>query len=109
MKLKAINPQTTEQRTIMKLLLSYADAEKKDLYGVVCHARKRSNLLTIYDQGRLLGCLLIYSHKEYLSACCLLKDTGGANMEYKADVEKALKSRYPEYTIDLDVKSYPVS
>ncbi len=109
MKLKTIDPQTIEQRTIMKLLLYYAAAEKRDLYEVVCCARKRSNLLAVYDQGHLLGCLLLDSHKEYLSACCLLKEPIIADEDCKGAIEKALKSRYPEHKMFLAVKAYPIS
>ncbi len=109
MTVKTIKPQTAEQRTIMKLLLAYCSAEGKEIYDVFFQARKRSNLLALYDQGQLLGCLLLDAHKKYLVACCLLKDTVFAGEDMKDAIEKVLKTRYPEQTVCLVLKSYPIS
>lgn len=70
MLIKAMEPQTKEQRAIMKLLMAYCSAENKEFYDVFCQARKRSNLLALYDQGQLLGCLLLDFRKKYLIVCC---------------------------------------
>ena len=109
MLIKVMEPQTKEQRTIMKLLLAYCSVEKKEFYDVFCQARKRSNLLALYDQGQLLGCLLLDAHKKHLVACCLLKDSVFTGEDMKDAIEKVLKSRYPEHTICLSMKSYPIS
>ena len=94
---------------IMKLLMAYCSAEKKEFYDVLCQARKRSHMLALYDQGQLLGCLLLDIHKNSLVACCLLKDTVFAGEDMKDAIEKVLKPRYPEHKICLSMKSYPIS
>ncbi len=109
MKIKAIRPQTAEQRTILRLLMAYSSAEKKDFYDVFCQARKRSNLLALYDQGQLLGCLLLETHKNCLAACCLLKDNVITGEDVKETIGNVLKERYPDYTVCLVLKSYPIS
>ncbi len=109
MKLKAINPQTYEQRTIMKLLMAYSSEENKSFYDVFCQARKRSNLMALYDQGKLLGCLLLGAHKNYLMADCLLKDTVFAGEDIEAEIKKMLKLRYPEHAVCLALRSYQIS
>ena len=109
MLIKAMEPQTKEQHTIMKLLMAYCSAEKKEFYDVFFQARKRSNLLALYDQGQLLGCLLLDPHKKYLVVNCLLKDTVFPGEDMKDAIEKVLKPRYPEHTVCLSLKSYPVS
>lgn len=109
MLIKAMEPQTKEQRTIMKLLMAYCSAEKKEFYDVFCQARKRSNLMALYDQGQLLGCLLLDPHKKYLVVYCLLKDTVFAGEDMKDAIEKVLKPRYPEHTVCLSLKAYPIS
>ncbi len=109
MTIKAIKPQTAEQRTIMRLLMAYSTAEKKDFYDVFCQARKLSTLLAVYDRGQLLGCLLLNTHKKYIHACCLMKDTVFSSEDSTDAIEKVLKPRYPEHTICLSMKSYPIS
>lgn len=109
MLIKTMELQTKEQRAIMKLLMAYCSAEKIEFYDVFCQARKRSNVLALYDQGQLLGCLLLDTHKNYLVAICLLKDSFFAGEEMKDAIEKVLKPRYPEHTICLSMKSYPIS
>ena len=109
MLIKAMEPQTKEQRIIMKLLMAYCSAEKKEFYDVFCQARKLSNLLAVYDRGQLLGCLLLNTHKKYIHACCLMKDTVFASEDITGAIEKVLKTRYPEHTVDLDVRTYPIS
>ncbi len=89
--------------------MAYSSDEKKDFYDVFCQARKRSNLMALYDQGQLLGCLLLDAHKNYLVACCLLKNNVFTDEDVKDTVEKVLKNRYPEYTVRLVMKSYPIS
>ena len=66
-------------------------------------------MLALYDQGQLLGCLLLDVHKNSLVACCLLKDTVFAGEDMKDAIEKVLKLRYPEHKICLSMKSYPIS
>ena len=78
-------------------------------YNVFCQARKLSNLLAVYDRGQLLGCLLLNTHKKYIHACCLMKDTVFESEDITGAIEKVLKTRYPEHTVDLDVKTYPIS
>ncbi len=89
--------------------MAYSSSEKKALYDVFCQARKRSNLLTLYDRGQLLGCILLDAHKNCLVARCLLKDTVFAGEAFKEAVEKVLKTRYPDHAVCLDLKAYPIS
>lgn len=101
MELRTIHAQTDEMTTAMKLLHAFASSESVRFYDAVCHARKRPEMLALYDGDAMCGCLFFFNRQSSLVAFCLLCDAMYLGAYYEERIEKLLKSSFPDRSVIL--------
>ena len=108
MLIHAIFPQTEDYRSAINLLRKYSVLEHVDLYEVLCHAKKCSSLIGLYDGDKLCGCICLFPHRYSQEAFCILSDASYAEEEQKKTIESYLTKQYPKHKVFLNVVTLPV-
>lgn len=106
MALNPIVPHSEESHKANRLMQAYAAAEKVDLYSLMLQSRKNAYLLFIHEDNTFCGCVCLFPHRSALSAICLLNKLRFADRKHQDNLLAALKEKFPQYQIYLDIKIY---
>lgn len=106
MDLNPIVPHSKESHEANHLMQAYAAAEKVDLYSLMLQSRKGTYLLSVHEDNTFCGCCCLFPYRSALSAICLLKKLHFADRKHQDNLLAALKEKFPQYQIYLDIKIY---